>query len=124
MRPENREPAFMAGYASYLIPSAAMMIIGSIFIGIANGVGVPYLNTIASIKGGKNSATTVIPCSRQPSIWVSSSRPSYSFPCRTACLEPTLPFHARLPSCSASSSSFRFSLRAISNVCHQRRRGN
>ena len=52
---------FMAGYASYLIPSAAMMIIGSIFIGIANGVGVPYLNTIASIKGGKNSATTVMP---------------------------------------------------------------
>ena len=30
-------------------------------IGIATGVGVPYLNTIASIKGGKNSTTTVMP---------------------------------------------------------------
>ena len=28
---------------------------------MATGVGVPYLNTIASIKGGKNSATTVMP---------------------------------------------------------------
>ena len=38
-----------------------MILIGSAFIGIANGVGVPYLNTIASIKGGKNSTTTVMP---------------------------------------------------------------
>ena len=38
-----------------------MLIVGSAFIGMANGVGVPYLNTIASIKGGKNSATTVMP---------------------------------------------------------------
>ena len=52
---------FLVGYASYLIPSIMAAIIGSAFIGIANGVGVPYLNTIASIKGGKNSATTVMP---------------------------------------------------------------
>lgn len=51
----------LLGYASYLVPSVAMILIGSAFIGIANGVGVPYLNTIASIKGGKNSATTVMP---------------------------------------------------------------
>ena len=38
-----------------------MQVFGSALIGIANGVGVPYLNTIASIKGGKNSATTVMP---------------------------------------------------------------
>ena len=38
-----------------------MIIAGSVAIGLANGVGVPYLNTIASIKGGKNSATTVMP---------------------------------------------------------------
>ena len=30
-------------------------------VGVANGVGVPYLNTIASIKGGKDAATTVMP---------------------------------------------------------------
>ena len=52
---------FLLGYAAYLIPSVVMIIVGSIFIGIANGVGVPYLNTIASIKGGRNSATTVMP---------------------------------------------------------------
>jgi MFS family permease len=52
---------FLLGYAVYLIPSVLMLVVGSVFIGIANGVGVPYLNTIASIKGGKNSATTVMP---------------------------------------------------------------
>ena len=52
---------FLLGYAAYLIPSVASILLGSVFIGIANGVGVPYLNTIASIKGGRNSATTVMP---------------------------------------------------------------
>jgi len=52
---------FLLGYASYLIPSVPMLLLGSALIGIANGIGVPYLNTIASIKGGKNSATTVMP---------------------------------------------------------------
>jgi len=52
---------FLLGYAAYLVPSIVMILVGSVFIGIANGVGVPYLNTIASIKGGKNSATTVMP---------------------------------------------------------------
>ena len=52
---------FFLGYAAYLVPNVPMMLVGSASIGIANGVGVPYLNTIASIKGGKNSATTVMP---------------------------------------------------------------
>ncbi len=52
---------FLLGYAAYLVPDVMMVVIGSAAIGIANGVGVPYLNTIASIKGGRNSATTVMP---------------------------------------------------------------
>ena len=62
---------FLLGYVAYLVPSECSMfhvsgsmffiLLGSAFIGIANGVGVPYLNTIASIKGGRNSATTVMP---------------------------------------------------------------
>ncbi len=52
---------FMLGYACYLGGSMAWLIAGSVCIGFANGVGVPYLNTIASIKGGRNSATTVMP---------------------------------------------------------------
>ncbi len=52
---------FILGYASFMVSSVAMIVLGSAAIGIANGVGVPYLNTIASIKGGKNSATTVMP---------------------------------------------------------------
>ncbi len=51
----------LLGYVSYLVPTVAMAVLGSVFIGMATGVGVPYLNTIASIKGGKNSATTVMP---------------------------------------------------------------
>ena len=52
---------FLLGYAAYLVPDVLMVALGSACIGVANGVGVPYLNTIASIKGGKNSATTVMP---------------------------------------------------------------
>ena len=39
----------------------AFLVAGSTLIGVANGVGVPYLNTIASIKGGRDAATTVMP---------------------------------------------------------------
>lgn len=39
----------------YIIVAACM------FTGIANGIGVPYLNTIASIKGGKMAVASVMP---------------------------------------------------------------
>lgn len=53
---------FMVGYSFFSVAhSTALLIVGAIFIGLASGVGVPYLNTIASIKGGKNSSTTVMP---------------------------------------------------------------
>lgn len=56
-------PAFFCtGFIFFALASSIeLIIVGAICIGIANGVGVPYLNTIASIKGGKNSATTVMP---------------------------------------------------------------
>ncbi|MBR1667302.1 MAG: MFS transporter [Bacteroidaceae bacterium] len=54
--------AFLLGYVFFVLSqSVTAIILGAAFIGIATGVGVPYLNTIASIKGGKNSATTVMP---------------------------------------------------------------
>jgi len=53
---------FLVGYAILAYDSGIVsLLIGSCLIGLANGVGIPYLNTIASIKGGKNSATTVMP---------------------------------------------------------------
>lgn len=52
---------FLLGYASYIYGSLPMILIGSMLVGIATGVGGPYLNTIASIKGGRDSATTVMP---------------------------------------------------------------
>ena len=53
---------FFSGYLLLaLVPSLGGMIAGSALIGLANGVGVPYLNTIASIKGGRESTTTVMP---------------------------------------------------------------
>ena len=54
---------FLMGYTCFALAggSIAMLIIGCLFAGIANGVGVPYLNTIASIKGGNNAVTTVMP---------------------------------------------------------------
>ncbi len=53
---------FIVGYFFYAEASNLLMIsLGSALIGLANGIGIPYLLTIASIKGGRNSATTVMP---------------------------------------------------------------
>lgn len=53
---------FLVGYFFFSVAHSIFpLLMGAVFTGIANGVGVPYLNTIASIKGGRNSATTVMP---------------------------------------------------------------
>ena len=53
---------FMAGYLCLASGSSMVLIlVGSALVGIANGVGVPYLNTIGSVKAGKEAATTVMP---------------------------------------------------------------
>ena len=53
---------FAAGYLCLAIgESLVWLLLGSAFIGIANGIGVPYLNTIGSVKAGKEAATTVMP---------------------------------------------------------------
>lgn len=53
---------FLIGYALFATAhSIVPLLVSALFTGMANGVGVPYLNTIASIKGGRNSATTVMP---------------------------------------------------------------
>lgn len=54
--------ALIVGYLLYAEASGVgMLLVGSAFVGLGNGVGVPYLLTIASIKGGRSSATTVMP---------------------------------------------------------------
>ncbi len=53
---------FIAGYLTLSLGSSLPLLLsGSAFIGIANGIGVPYLNTIASMKAGKEAASTVMP---------------------------------------------------------------
>ena len=53
---------FAAGYLCQAVGgSLVWLLLGSAFIGIANGIGVPYLNTIGSVKAGKEAATTVMP---------------------------------------------------------------
>lgn len=53
---------FLVGYLCFALAHGILsLLVGAVFTGVANGVGVPYLNTIASIKGGRNSATTVMP---------------------------------------------------------------
>ena len=53
---------FIIGYFFLACGShIAFLLIGSVFIGISNGIGVPYLNTIGSVKAGKKAATTVMP---------------------------------------------------------------
>ena len=53
---------FIAGYLLLSIGSGLPLLLsGSAVIGVANGVGVPYLNTIASMKAGREAASTVMP---------------------------------------------------------------
>lgn len=53
---------FLSGYGVLaFLPGVGGMVAGSALIGVANGAGVPYVNTIASIKGGKEAAVTVMP---------------------------------------------------------------
>ena len=53
---------FAAGYLCLATGIGLVwLLLGSAFIGIANGIGVPYLNTIGSVKAGKEAATTVMP---------------------------------------------------------------
>ena len=53
---------FLGGYAALaFVPGMGGMVLGSALIGLANGAGVPYVNTIASIKGGRDAAVTVMP---------------------------------------------------------------
>ena len=53
---------FLAGYLCLAAGDGIICLLaGSALIGIANGIGVPYLNTIGSVKAGKDAATTVMP---------------------------------------------------------------
>lgn len=53
---------FLAGYLCLAAGDGlAWLLSGSALVGIANGIGVPYLNTIGSVKAGKDAATTVMP---------------------------------------------------------------
>lgn len=53
---------FIVGYAIFVTGvSTPLLLTGAFFVGLANGIGMPYLNTIASIKAGKDAATSVMP---------------------------------------------------------------
>lgn len=53
---------FLLGYAAFSLGSEIIcLLLGCLFVGIANGIGVPYINTIASIKGGRHASTTIMP---------------------------------------------------------------
>ncbi len=53
---------FLSGYSVLAFAGGIVgMIAGSVLVGLANGAGVPYVNTIASIKGGRDAAVTVMP---------------------------------------------------------------
>ncbi len=53
---------FFIGYAFLaLMTNFAGAVIGSWFVGFANGVGIPFLISSASIKAGKSAASTVMP---------------------------------------------------------------
>lgn len=53
---------FLAGFGllSVGLPPAGMLAAAAL-LGAANGIGVPWLNTVASLQGGRDSVTTVLP---------------------------------------------------------------
>ncbi len=53
---------FLAGYLClFIVDGWAGAILGSVFVGFANGLGIPFLISTASRKAGKTAATSVIP---------------------------------------------------------------
>lgn len=53
---------FLFGYAAFSFGSQVIcLLLGCFFVGMANGIGVPYINTIASIKGSRHASTTIMP---------------------------------------------------------------
>lgn len=53
---------FVAGFALLAArPGASGVLAAGALLGFANGIGVPYLNTLASAQGGRGSVTTVLP---------------------------------------------------------------
>ena len=53
---------FLIGYLLLaLLGGWAGTLLGSVFVGFANGAGIPYIMSEASIKAGKAAATTVMP---------------------------------------------------------------
>lgn len=52
---------FFLGYALLTVGGVAGTLIGSVFIGFANGLGIPLIISSASIKSGKSAVTTIMP---------------------------------------------------------------
>ena len=53
---------FVISYVLLALPNSVLGILsGSVFIGLANGIGVPFIMTTASAKAGKSAAATVMP---------------------------------------------------------------
>lgn len=53
---------FLLGYVAFAMGAQIIfLLLGCFFVGLANGIGIPYINTIASIKGGRQASTTVMP---------------------------------------------------------------
>ena len=93
---------FLLGYGCYCVSmSIPMLIIGSALAGMATGVGVPYLNTIASIKGGKTAATTVMPLLSAALYWGQFVSPLIVTPLAKCCF-PNMPQGAFMIGCVLS----------------------
>ena len=53
---------FLIGYLLLaLLGGWTGTLLGSVFVGFANGAGIPYIMSEASMKAGKEAATTVMP---------------------------------------------------------------
>lgn len=53
---------FLLGYGCYCLSQSLLaLLIGSLFVGMATGIGVPFINTVAGIKGGQNATATIMP---------------------------------------------------------------
>jgi len=84
---------FTIGFACFSMGTELVWILsGATIIGIANGVGVPYLNTIASIKGGKDAATTVMPLLSAAIFLGQFTSPILVSPCAALFSDVTAPY--------------------------------
>ncbi len=111
---------FLVGFAFLVISNdIVILFIGMIFLAIANGVGIPQLNTVASWHGGRESVVTVMPLMSAAFFLGEFLSPIIVRPISAVIGTPTAPYIVGM-GISAIFLAFTFATRKFHNISRQK----